>query len=188
MENTKNQQSSLNLNQYQVTIGEKTSIVTVLPESTVRVDGKTHTYNLAVTSPGLLSLKLDDKVFEISALASLANNSGESTVLYVNGRPYELIVDDRRSLVKKNLMQVGATSAKGQVIRAPMPGKVVKIEVEVGAHVLAGAGLIVLEAMKMENEIKASAPGTVDSIYVEAGKAVEKGELLLSISPNSLAP
>ena len=162
-------------------------MVTILRENTIQVDGETHEYNFAETSPGVLSLKLDDRVFEISALASLTNNFGESTVLYVNGGPYELIVDDRRSLLKKNLMRVGATSAQGQVIRAPMPGKVVKIEVEVGAHVLPGTGLIVLEAMKMENEIKASARGTVDSIHVEAGKAVEKGELLLSISPSSSA-
>lgn len=171
------------MNQYQVTIGEKKSIVTVLQKSTIQVEDKTLVYNLAEISPSVFSLTLDDKVFEISALSSVTNNSGESTVLVVNGRPYELIVDDRRSLIKKNLMQVGATSGRGQVIKAPMPGKVVKIEVEVGAHVLPGAGLIVLEAMKMENEIKASARGTVDSIHVEAGRAVEKGELLISIKP-----
>ena len=64
-------------------------------------------------------------------------------------------------------------------MHAPMPAMVVKLEVNVVDEVRAGQPLIVLEAMKMENELVAAAAGRVKAIYVAPGKAVEKGELLL---------
>lgn len=64
-------------------------------------------------------------------------------------------------------------------VRAPMPALVVKVEVNEGDSVSAGQGLVILEAMKMENEIKAHAPGTVKEICVTAGEAVEKDEILI---------
>ena len=75
----------------------------------------------------------------------------------------------------------GKAGAGGQVLKAPMPGKVVLVEVEVGQVVAAGDGLIVLEAMKMENEFRAAAPGTVVEIRVEAGQAVNPGDVLVVI-------
>ena len=65
-----------------------------------------------------------------------------------------------------------------------MPGLVVKVEVSVGTEVHKGQGLIVLEAMKMENEIKAVARGKIQTIHVAPGKIVEKGDALLSIDHN----
>jgi biotin carboxyl carrier protein len=60
-----------------------------------------------------------------------------------------------------------------------MPGLIVRVLVEPGQEVEAGAGLVVLEAMKMENELKASAAGTVSAIRSQAGEAVEKGQVLV---------
>ena len=62
-----------------------------------------------------------------------------------------------------------------------MPGRVARIEVKPGESILAGSGLLVLEAMKMENELKAAVSGIVEKIFVETGRVVEKGEILLSI-------
>jgi glutaconyl-CoA decarboxylase len=67
------------------------------------------------------------------------------------------------------------------VLKAPMPGKVVLVEVQVGQAVRPGDGLIVLEAMKMENEFRAAAAGTVKEIRVEAGQAVNPGDVLVVI-------
>jgi biotin carboxyl carrier protein len=63
----------------------------------------------------------------------------------------------------------------GGVVKAPMPGRVVRVLVTQGDVVAKGAGLLILEAMKMENEIQAPAAGTVDSLFVEAGQTVEAG-------------
>lgn len=70
----------------------------------------------------------------------------------------------------------------GGVVKALMPGRVVRILVEKGAAVTKGTGLLILEAMKMENEIQAPADGTVDELLVEAGQTVEAGAVLAHIS------
>ena len=62
-----------------------------------------------------------------------------------------------------------------------MPGRVVAILAEVGAPVIAGQGIIVLEAMKMQNEILAEADGTIKAIYVQSGQAVEGGDPLFEL-------
>jgi acetyl-CoA/propionyl-CoA carboxylase biotin carboxyl carrier protein len=69
----------------------------------------------------------------------------------------------------------------GEVLRAPIAGKVVKVLVAVGDHVAAGTAVIVLEAMKMENELAAERGGTVSAIHKAAGQAVDTGDLLVEI-------
>lgn len=70
----------------------------------------------------------------------------------------------------------------GGVVKALMPGRVVRVLVEKGATVRKGTGLLILEAMKMENEIQAPADGTVDELFVEPGQTVEAGAVLVHIS------
>lgn len=72
--------------------------------------------------------------------------------------------------------------SSGGVVKALMPGRVVRILVEKGAAVTKGTGLLILEAMKMENEIHAPADGTIDELLVEAGQTVEAGAVLVHIS------
>ena len=64
-----------------------------------------------------------------------------------------------------------------------MPGLIVRVEVTAGQRVEAGAGLVVVEAMKMENELRASRPGVVETVHVAAGQAVEKGAALVTLGP-----
>jgi pyruvate carboxylase subunit B len=66
-------------------------------------------------------------------------------------------------------------------VSAPMPGLVTKIEVTVGDVIVVGQGLLILEAMKMENEIRATISGVITKINATLGKPVEKGELLVEI-------
>jgi biotin carboxyl carrier protein len=66
-------------------------------------------------------------------------------------------------------------------VRAPMPGRVVKVLVELGATVEKGVGVVVVEAMKMENELSAPVPGVVERVFVSAGDAVERGAPLVEI-------
>ncbi len=71
----------------------------------------------------------------------------------------------------------------GGVVKAPMPGLVVRVEVVVGQRVNVGAGLVVVEAMKMENELRATRAGVVETIHVAAGQTVDKGASLVSFAP-----
>ena len=68
------------------------------------------------------------------------------------------------------------------VVRAPMPGLVVRVEVANGQRVEAGAGLVVVEAMKMENELRAPRAGVVQAVHVAVGQAVEKGMPLVTVA------
>ena len=86
-------------------------------------------------------------------------------------------VDERTRAIRE--MTGGEDDLADRTVVAPMPGMVLRVEVEVGQAVKAGQGVIVVEAMKMENELRAPADGVVASIAVQAGKTVEKGATLL---------
>ena len=68
-------------------------------------------------------------------------------------------------------------------MKAPMPGLVVRVEVTQGQVVKVGEGLVVVEAMKMENELRATRPGVVQTIHVAAGQTVAKGASLVTLGP-----
>jgi biotin carboxyl carrier protein len=100
------------------------------------------------------------------------------------GDRWEVEVIDERTRHIRSLTSGGDHRRAAEVLRAPMPGLVVRVQVETGDQVAAGAGLIVLEAMKMENELKALGPARVKSVRVAAGQAVEKGQVLVEFEEN----
>ena len=97
------------------------------------------------------------------------------------GERYEVEVVDERARQIQDLMGRRPAHDGGGVLRAPMPGLVVRVEVEVGQQVPAGAGLVVVEAMKMENELRAGRPARVAAVHVRAGQTVEKGAALVTL-------
>ena len=123
---------------------------------------------------GLWSILIDGT----SHVADVSERDGLSHVV-VEGERYAIRVEEEtRYLIRT---RGGSAATHGQVLKAPMPGKVVQIEVEVGQAVQAGDGLVILEAMKMENEFRASTAGRVAEIRVEVGQAVNPGDVLLVI-------
>ena len=101
--------------------------------------------------------------------------------LWLDGFRFELEALDERARAIRELSG-NATAASGPApLVAPMPGLIVRVNVSVGDVVQAGQGLVVMEAMKMENELRAIAGGTVKRVAVSAGTAVEKGALLLEL-------
>lgn len=103
--------------------------------------------------------------------------------VFANGRHTSLQVETERSRAAAQVRGQKPAGADAGLIKSPMPGKVVKILVEVGAEVQPGEALIVVEAMKMENELAAAAPGRVKEIRVQTGSAVEGGAVLISLEP-----
>jgi len=100
-------------------------------------------------------------------------------VIRINGvRRQVRVLDERAKLLEKMGMSVSAGVASGD-IKAPMPGKGLQVLVKSGDAVEEGQALLVLEAMKMENMIKAVAAGTVSEVPISEGEAVEKGALLV---------
>jgi biotin carboxyl carrier protein len=142
----------------------------------VTVEGSTRTAALrAIPGTPTRQLLIDGRP---TALTMRSSGRGQWS-LEVGGDRWEAEVVDERTRHIRSLT-AGAERRRGPVtLRAPMPGLVVKVLVERGQEVPAGAGLIVLEAMKMENELKAPAAGLVGAVRAQPGQAVEKGQVLV---------
>jgi biotin carboxyl carrier protein len=102
-------------------------------------------------------------------------------VFKINGNKYTTKISDKYDrLIDQLGMKVGAVQKVGD-IKAPMPGLVLEVSVEVGSQVIKGDKVMILEAMKMENVIKAAGDGVVKAIHITKGTAVEKGQLLIEM-------
>ena len=101
--------------------------------------------------------------------------------LWIDGWRYEVEAVDERTHTIRAMTAVSAAPTGPAPIRAPMPGLVVRIAVAVGDEVTAGQGIAVVEAMKMENELRATAPGRVRAVHAAPGQAVEKGAILVEL-------
>jgi pyruvate carboxylase subunit B len=112
------------------------------------------------------------------AIAMDAVGRGLWVVGYL-GEQHELEVVDERTRHIRSLTGAGQKGSGPTTLKAPMPGLVVRVSVETGSVVEAGAPLVVLEAMKMENELRATTAGVVKGIKVQVGQAVEKGQVLV---------
>lgn len=99
--------------------------------------------------------------------------------LRIDGERHALEALDERTHAIRQLSAAAGVVAGPSPLKAPMPGLIVRVGVQVGDKVHAGQGVVAIEAMKMENELRAPAAATVKAIHVEAGRAVEKGTLLV---------
>ena len=106
---------------------------------------------------------------------------GAWTVVSDGARIAARVLDARDLAIQQAGTKRGAASGSGK-LKAPMPGMVIRVLVEEGHSVVAGQGLVVVEAMKMENQLKASGPGVVGKIHVTPGTRVEKGTMLLEVT------
>ena len=101
--------------------------------------------------------------------------------LSVDGYRFEVEALDERTRSIRELAGVAGGVAGPKPLTAPMPGLIVRVHVQVGDAVQAGQGLVVMEAMKMENELRAPAAGRVKAVLASPGKAVEKGTTLIEL-------
>lgn len=118
------------------------------------------------------------------SLALLPRRMGKGLwEIEVEGRRYEAQVNDRGQEAALQALAARGATAGIAPLRAPMPGLVVRVEVEVGQVVEPGEGVVIVEAMKMENELRAPARARVTGLPVEAGMAVEKDTVLVEFGP-----
>jgi pyruvate carboxylase subunit B len=119
---------------------------------------------------------------EVHRIVTQRGPSRGRYVLSIDGHRYEVEALDERTRAIRDLSSEGARSAGPAPLVAPMPGMIVRVNVQVGDTVQPGAPVVVMEAMKMENELRAQSAGTVSAIRVQAGAAVEKGAVLVELS------
>jgi len=147
--------------------GEAGRYRVVVGDEAILVDGR-------AVGEGIWSLLIGSG----SHLATVSEEDGV-TLVDVDGERHRIRLEEETRYIIRT--RGGKAGAGGQVLKAPMPGKVVVVEVSVGQVVAPGDGLIVLEAMKMENEFRAAVAGTVKEIRVAAGQAVNPGDTLVVI-------
>jgi len=121
---------------------------------------------------------IGDRVY--SVVVRRGTRRGDST-LWVDGYRFDVEALDERARAIRELSGVSAAATGPAPLLAPMPGLVVRVNVEVGERVAPGQSLVVMEAMKMENELRAQAAATVKRVHATAGTAVEKGTVLVEL-------
>jgi biotin carboxyl carrier protein len=163
---------------FAATLDDQTHLVEVT-EATgrfrVRVADEVWEVDARIPAQGICSLLIGG----VSYVADVKEEDGWFLV-EVNGEAYRIRVEEETRHIIRTRGGVAAREG-GQTLTAPMPGKVVRVEVEAGQAVEPGDGLIVIEAMKMENEFRAAVAGTVKEIRVQAGQAVNTGDILLVV-------
>jgi biotin carboxyl carrier protein len=138
------------------------------------IDGRRYTLEARESQPGVYLLLSDGHVYECRVAQREAKR--ESLEVTIGTRAFSVILTDPKRL--RGAQASGSHTDGISEIVAPMPGKVVRVLVETGAEVEAGAGLIIVEAMKMQNEMKAPKAGKVTSINVTTGTTVNAGDVL----------
>ena len=160
---------------YYVAVGERTFVVELGPDG-VKLDGDVVEVDLAHVDGTAVSNLLVDHVSH--RIVARGTGSGRWS-LHSRGRRFEAEVLDERARTIREMTGGSSGPIGPRPLKAPMPGLVVKVEVEVGDVVEAGQGIAIVEAVKMENELKAAGPGRVHAIHVTAGDTVEKDQLLV---------
>ncbi|HYE64816.1 MAG TPA: biotin/lipoyl-containing protein [Pyrinomonadaceae bacterium] len=141
------------------------------------IDGRRYEIEARESRPGVYLLLADDHVYECRV--ERGGVRGEAASVHIGDHHYAITLTDPKRL--RGAQSSGAQTDGSVRIIAPMPGKVVRVLVETGAQVGAGDGVIVVEAMKMQNEMKSPKAGTVRMLHTEAGATVNAGDVLAII-------
>ena len=123
--------------------------------------------------PGVWSILLDGRPYE-----ARVERSGDLVIVSMRGRRFEVRISDPRRWQRRTASGPGAGR---QLVIAPMPGKIVRVLVKTGDSVEGGQGVVVMEAMKMQNELKAQRGGVVAAVQAAEGDAVSAGDTLVII-------
>jgi biotin carboxyl carrier protein len=144
------------------------------PRMTAVIDGRSVVADVARISPGVYSILLVGRSLEVTV-----EETTDGLLLHAAGREFQVEIGDPRAWRRG---RGGSIELAGrQQVGAPMPGKIVRVLVAPGQQVEAGQGLLVIEAMKMQNEIRSPKSGTVE-VLVREGQTVNAGEILAVVT------
>jgi biotin carboxyl carrier protein len=136
--------------------------------------GATREAKVSEPEPGMFTVIINDRVYR----CALEESPGGAVEVIVNGERIPVAARDKKHLRG----QMGAAAASGQVkLLAPMPGKVVRVLLNAGDEVAARQGVLVVEAMKMQNEVQSPKAGKIAEIKVSEGQTVNAGEVMAVI-------
>jgi len=167
----------ISLSEFVITVDGKKKNIKIIDDAALILDGRKLNYEMHRISSENYLLKVEKKFFDLTA----QKINGDVYSVTLNGSVFETVV-------RTNLQERASKIIEQQIIvqhkievRAPMPGMILKIKIRPGDHVEKGDSIIILEAMKMENDLHAPVSGTITDVYVKEGNAVDKNARLLLI-------
>ena len=162
---------------YITTVEGKQYLVEIIDDKHVNVNGKLYEVDFeSVSGQPVYSLILDGKSHE-----SYIARGDENWQVLLRGRLYPITVEDEREKRLRAAAGGGVAESGEFILKAPMPGLVVAVPVSEGQQIKKGQVILILESMKMQNELKAPRDGTVQRVKVKAGESVEQKQTLLSV-------
>ena len=147
-------------------------------DAKLSLDGEEVTLDMVAESENSFHVIYENIGYDIYIVDK--NETTKTYIISVNGNEYTLQAKSKFDELLDQLGMSNLVEAKADNLKAPMPGLVIDILVEPGNTVLKGDSVLVLEAMKMENNIKSPAEGIIKSIDIKKGQAVEKNQVLIS--------
>jgi biotin carboxyl carrier protein len=164
---------------YITNVEGKDFLIEILDEKHVSVDGKIYMVDFeSVSGQPVYSLIVDGRSHEAYIYQGDDNNNWQ---VLLRGRLYPAIVEDEREKRLRAAAGAGVAETGEFHLRAPMPGLVVAIPVTDGQEVMKGQVILILESMKMQNELRSPRDGVMGRIRVKVGESVEQKQTLLSV-------
>jgi biotin carboxyl carrier protein len=162
---------------YLTKIGEQTFELEILDERHIRLDGEPHEVDFtSIGDQAVFSILIDGRSYEAHAV-----RQGEDWHILLHGQMYEAVVEDEQAVRARALARPTTAESGEFFLRSPMPGLIVRILTAVGQTVEKGTPLIILESMKMQNELRSQKAGTVREIRAEINQTVEQNQVLIVI-------
>ncbi len=163
----------------QLTVNENKTFVITDDNDAMQINGVTASPDISVQPNGLVSILHNGKSY--TAIIENTDPGNKEVSIRINGQLYNTTIKEPIDLLLSNMGLDLKATKKAEPVKAPMPGLVLKILVSPGQQINKGDGLVILEAMKMENILKATGPATVKAVKVTEKTAVEKGTVLIEL-------
>ncbi|KAF0153380.1 MAG: pycB [Ignavibacteria bacterium] len=165
------------MNEFVITVNNKKKTVRVNDDGTVNLDGKLQSASVTKISNHSYLLRFGNKIYEAAVNKS---SNGEFRFL-IDGWYFDTNVRTRLQETAYELLRNKQKTYHHTEVKAPMPGLLIKIKKTVGDFVELGEPILVLEAMKMENDLHSPSSGIIKEIHFQEGQTVEKGSVILII-------
>ncbi|MBP9501967.1 MAG: biotin/lipoyl-binding protein [Candidatus Promineofilum sp.] len=163
---------------YIATVKDREYTIEIDPDRGILIDGEPQEIDFQrLGSGGVTSLLMNHR--SVSAVVEERDSYWD---VLIQGELYSVRVQDERAHRLERMRSTGLTVGGEAAVSSPMPGIIVAVPVAVGDQVQRGDKVVILESMKMENELRAPCDGVITHVHVAAGVKVEKDQLLVSIS------
>jgi glutaconyl-CoA/methylmalonyl-CoA decarboxylase subunit gamma len=160
-----------------VTPGDNKYVVRDPFSEELRINGHKKEIKIFENEEGFTFIEFNNKKY----LAEITDKSQNKYTVLLNGVSYSFTIESPISYRRRKYLEKYKQHNKIEVVTAPMPGKIIELLVEESSHVKEGEAILILEAMKMQNEIIAQVTGKIKKISVKAGDSVTKDDVLMEI-------